>query len=51
MSVKDRFNKLNLDYIYNFNDNNQLHAGITIGMINFSELDSSSFIVNYKLFF
>ena len=51
MSVKDRFNKLNLDYVYNFSDNNQLHAGITVGMTNFNELDSSSFMINYKIFF
>ena len=51
MSVKDRFNKLNLDYVYNFNDDNQLHAGMTVGMTNFNKLDSSSFLVNYKLSF
>jgi len=51
MSIKDRFNKLNLDYIYNFSDNNQLHAGISVGTINFNELDNPSFMVNYKLFF
>ena len=51
MSVKDRFNKLNLDYVYNFSDYNQLHAGMTFGMTNFNKLDSSSFIVNYKLSF
>jgi len=51
MSVKDRFNKLNLDYVYNFSDDNQLHAGMTVGMTNFNKLDNSSFLVNYKLSF
>jgi len=51
MSVKDRFNKLNLDYVYNFSDYSQLHTGITIGMINFNALDDSSFMINYKLSF
>ena len=51
LSVKDRFNKLNLDYIYSFSEHNQLHAGATVGMTNFNELDSPSFMVNYKLIF
>ena len=29
ISIEDRFNKLNLDYVYNFSKYNQLHAGIT----------------------
>ena len=51
LSVKDRFNKLNLDYIYSFSEHNQLHAGATVGTTNLNELDSPSFMVNYKLIF
>jgi len=51
LSVKDRFNKLNLDYIYSFSEHNQLHAGAAVDMTNFNELDSPSFMVNYKLIF
>ena len=51
LSVKDRFNKLNLDYIYSFSDHNQLHTGITVGMTNFNEFNSSSFMINHKLIF
>ena len=51
LSVKDRFNKLNLDYIYSFSEHNQLHAGATVGMTNFNEFNSSSFMINHKLIF
>ena len=48
LSIKDRFNNLNIDYIYNFSDTSQLHTGITIGMPNLEELNNPSALVNYK---
>ena len=49
MSIKDRFNNLNIDYIYNFSDTSQLHTGITIGMTNFGALNNPSALVSYEL--
>jgi hypothetical protein len=51
ISIKDRFNKLNLDYVYNFSKSNQFHAGINLDMINFNKLDSPSFLFTYQLTF
>ena len=49
MSIRDRFNNLNIDYIYNFSDTDELHAGVTIGITNFEGLSNPSALVNYKL--
>ena len=51
MSVSERINHLNLDYIYSFQKDNQIHLGITSGINDYSNFSNHSLLANYKLLF